>query len=237
MYVINPHVELMTWTEMPLETIYTAFRQCYYAGDIHEFAEEVRTGQISEEKQEALIEKVIASGHESPVEHVSFTFTIDGVSRAMTHQLVRHRIASYSQQSQRYCRCDDLPIVMPDFSYLDEERKKMCEDEIRRIGKEVELAYWRIEQCGGKAEDARAVLPNFAGTSIVVTMNCRSLLNFFRHRCCYRAQGEINAVARQMLELVRSQLPVVFAKAGPRCIVDKKCLESKPCGKRPWVAK
>ena len=234
MYVIEPHVELLTWTKMPLETIYTAFRQCYYAGDIHEFAEEVRTGQISEEKQEALIEKVIASGHESPIEHVSFTFIIDGVSRTLTHQFVRHRIASYSQQSQRYCRVDDLPIVMPDFSYLDDERKQLCEAEVKKIAQEIELAYWRIEQLGGRAEDARAVLPNCAGTSIVVTMNCRSLLNFFRHRCCYRAQGEINAVARQMLELVRSQLPVVFDKAGPRCLSLKRCPEDKPCGLNPW---
>lgn len=234
MYVATPGVELITWTDMPLETIYTAFRQCYYAGDIHEFAEEVRLGKVSEEKQEALIEKVISSGHESPIEHVSFTFAISGVSRALSHQFVRHRIASYSQQSQRYCSVTDLGIVMPDFSYLSDVQKNLCETAVKEFGVQVEEFYAKMKDFGAKNEDARAVLPNCASTSFMVTMNCRSLLNFFRHRCCYRAQKEINIIAHKMLEQVRVQLPVVFNKAGARCMTLKRCPEDKPCGKNPW---
>lgn len=234
MYVTTPEVELITWTDMPLETIYTAFRQCYYAGDIHEFAEEVRLGKVSEEKQEALIERVITSGHESPIEHVSFTFAISGVSRALSHQFVRHRIASYSQQSQRYCTVDDLGIVMPDFSYLGEVQRNLCETAVKEFAVQVEEAYAKLKDFGARNEDARAVLPNCTTTSFMVTMNCRALLNFFRHRCCYRAQKEINIVAHKMLELVKVQLPVVFDKAGARCITLKRCPEDKPCGKNPW---
>lgn len=234
MYVTTPEVELITWTEWPLETIYTAFRQCYYPGDIHQFIDDVHQGRISEEQQESLIEKIIESGHESPIEHVSFTFAISGVSRALSHQFVRHRIASYSQQSQRYCSMTDLGVVMPDFSYLPDVQKNLCETAIKDFAVTVEEAYAKLKDFGAKNEDARAVLPNCTDTSFVVTMNCRSLLNFFRHRCCYRAQKEINVVAWKMLELVRAQLPVVFAKAGPRCLSAKKCSEHKPCGKNPW---
>ena len=235
MYVTTPYVEIIACTGMPLETIYTAFRQCYFPGDIHTFADDVRHGKVAEEKQEALIRKVVASGHESPIEHVSFTFAISGVSRALTHQLVRHRLASYSQQSQRYVKMDDLAIVMPDLSYLTEEQQNLAKHAIRTHATMTEVTYRRLEECGVKAEDCRSVLPNSTATSIVVTMNCRSLLNFFQHRCCYRAQGEINAVARKMLELVKVQLPVVFENAGARCITLKRCPEAKPCGKRPWV--
>lgn len=234
MQLTTPKVELITRTDLPLETIYTAFRQCYYAGDIQQFSEDIRQGRISDEVMERLIERCVDSGHESAIEHVSFTFAISGVSRALTHQLVRHRIGSYSQKSQRYCRVDDLSIVMPDFSYLDDDNRQLCEDKIQEFAKQVEDAYWWLQQYGAKAEDARSVLPNFTETSIIVTMNCRSLLNFFRHRCCFRAQKEIREVAYKMLELVRTQLPVVFAKAGPRCILAKKCLENTPCGARPW---
>lgn len=234
MYVTTPEVELITWTELPLETIYTAFRQCYYPGDIHEFSEDVRQGRISEEMMERLIEKCISSGHESAIEHVNFTFAISGVSRALSHQFVRHRIASYSQQSQRYCKVEDLGIVMPDFSYLGDVQRNLCETAVKEFAAEVEAAYARLMDFGATMEDARSVLPNMTATSFVVTMNCRSLLNFFRHRCCYRAQAEINDIAWKMLELVKTQLPVVFGKAGPRCIAAKRCSEHKPCGRQPW---
>lgn len=237
MYVIQPEVELVTWTDLPLETIYTAFRQCYYAGDIHQFSEDAREGRIAEEMMERLVERCVDSGHESAIEHVSFTFAISGVSRALSHQFVRHRIASYSQQSQRYCSVTDLGIVMPDFSYLSDVQKNLCETAVKEFGVQVEEAYAKLKDFGAKNEDARAVLPNCASTSFMVTMNCRSLLNFFRHRCCYRAQTEIRDVAWAMLEQVRVQLPVVFAKAGPRCMMAKRCLEDKPCGMNPWKVK
>jgi thymidylate synthase (FAD) len=126
---------------------------------------------------------------------------------------------------------------MPDFSYLSDVQKNLCETAVKEFGAQVEEAYAKLKDFGAKNEDARAVLPNCASTSFMVTMNCRSLLNFFRHRCCYRAQTEIRDVAWAMLEQVRVQLPVVFAKAGPRCMTAKRCLEDKPCGMNPWKVK
>ncbi len=154
-------------------------------------------------------------GHFSVLEHASFTFGIEGISRACSHQLVRHRLASYSQQSQRYVSQKERfeAVTPPSIACRPElrERYEGLLEEIHRV-------YGQFLDAGVPAEDARFVLPNAAATKLVVTMNARELHHFFNLRCCRRAQWEIRAVARDMLRLVRRKAPVLFAKAGPGCL-------------------
>ena len=180
-------------------------------------------------------------GHISPVEHASFTFYIEGVSRAMTHQLVRHRLASYSQRSQRYVRHDGFEYVIPpqfkgkkvkeNGAGIDAEKyfQKTMEYLARRYAKLNEALGNKGESSN---EDARYVLPNACETKIFVTMNARALLHFFEERLCLRAQWEIRGVADQMLMFVREVCPSVFEGAGPKCLRLGKCPEGKmTCGK------
>ena len=177
-------------------------------------------------------------GHESPTEHVSFTFAIEGVSRSLLAQITRHRIASYSVQSQRYVRLDQFEYVTPPEIEQDPEAKKAFEEAMReenenykRIAAILKEGHIRRLMAEGmdeaaatkKAEklaieDARFVLPNACDTKMVATMNARSLQNFFRHRCCNRAQWEIRELADQMLRLVYPIAPALFAMAGPGCV-------------------
>lgn len=231
-------VELLAHTPEPLSVIYAAFRQCYHAGDVADMWPHLLSGDISQEKQAAFVEKILASGHASPVEHVSFTFALSGVSRALTHQLVRHRIASYSQQSQRYVDASAMDYVMPPAIAANEQARVRFEQFMQEVGS----AYRDIKQIlenAGRAshacEDARFVLPQAAASSIVVTMNCRTLLNFFEHRCCSRAQWEIRGVARTMLGICRDILPEIFRSAGARCERLHYCPEGEKftCGRYP----
>ena len=158
-------------------------------------------------------------GHHSVIEHAVFTFSVEGVSRALTHQLVRHRVASYSQQSQRYVSMKEPSYVTPHTVQDDPEALKVFED----TGK--------LESMGIPAEDARYLLPNGCTTNITITMNARELLHFFSLRCCNRAQWEIREMADRMLELCREVSPVIFRDAGPPC-VRGPCPEGKlSCGK------
>ena len=232
-------VKLLQMTENPLSLIYAACRQCYsasFAGDIFE-------KEIDDEEKERFIKKVVESGHESPLEHVKFTFAIEGVSRALTHQLVRHRIASYSQQSQRYVKEENFEYVIPPSIKQDEELRK----EFVRIMKETQASYNKVLKklkekgiTGEKAnQDARYILPQATETKIVVTMNCRELLHFFEQRCCMRAQWEIRNLANEMLKICKSHLPAVFSSAGPKCERLGYCPEGKKftCGRYPLKAK
>ena len=204
-------------------------RLCYAGGDVDRL---LRT--IEEKDQRAFVERVMAMGHESVLEHVSFTFLIEGVSRVLLAQLTRHRIASFSVQSQRYVS------YAGGFGYI-------VPPAIRALGPDAEAEYhaqmaqmqawyegWqkRLGDAGEKSnEDARFVLPNACDTKMIVTMNARSLYNFFAHRCCNRAQWEIRAVADQMLALVSAVAPTLFSGAGPSCC-RSGCREGKmSCGK------
>ncbi|MCG8529664.1 MAG: FAD-dependent thymidylate synthase [Desulfovibrionales bacterium] len=231
-------VELIASTPDPMAVIYAAFRQCYHAGFVGDMHAKILDGEISPEKQAAFIRKVMESGHASPIEHVSFTFAIEGVSRALTHQLVRHRIASFSQQSQRYVDGSDFDYIMPPAFAKIPEAKARFEAFLQEVGS----AYKDLKQIlddngrGEKSkEDARFVLPQAAESKIVVTMNCRSLLNFFEHRCCTRAQWEIRDMANKMLKICRAELPAVFENAGARCEKLKYCPEGEKftCGRYP----
>jgi thymidylate synthase (FAD) len=153
------------------------------------------------------------------------------MSRAASHQLVRHRIASYSQQSQRYVKVNSMPVIVPPSIAASEEAKA---DFLHHM-QACENAYHRIAQLDAvAAEDARFVLPSAAATHIVMTMNFRSLLHFFEERLCNRAQWEIRDLAGQMFKLCVRHYPAIFENAGPKCRRLKFCPEAKPCGAAPW---
>lgn len=232
------NVKLLESTQNAAALIYSACRQCYspdFAGDIYEKAR----GAADPAKVREFIAKVVASGHESPLEHVKFTFAIEGVSRALTHQLVRHRMASYSQQSQRYVEGSEFDHVIPPVFAKDEDLKARFLSTMSDIQKSYNdlLALLKEKGIEGEAanQDARFVLPQAAETKIVVTMNCRELKHFFHHRCCTRAQWEIRAMAKKMLDICAKELPEVFAASGAKCDDLGYCPEGKKftCGKYP----
>lgn len=244
-------VTLIAHTPEPEKVIATAAKLCYSSSDIGS----LRDG-LTEEKTESFINMLASIGHESPMEHVSFTFGIEGVSRACTHQLVRHRIASYSQKSQRYVNEDGFEFITPPEIAEVPEAKSEFErqmssivDSYHKIAEILTEKHTKtfLEQgidekdactkAKKKAyEDARFVLPNACETKIVVTMNVRSLFNFFKHRCCNRAQWEIKAVADEMLRICCEIAPNVFKNAGPSCVMTGKCPEGKmSCGKMKEV--
>jgi thymidylate synthase (FAD) len=165
-------------------------------------------------------------GHHSVIEHATFTFSVEGVSRSLTHQLVRHRIASYSQQSQRYVSMDTPTYVIPKTVEADPELKKVYEDTMKDIWESYNKLVEKIPP-----EDARYVLPNGCTTNITITMNARELFHLFTLRCCNRAQWEISDLADEMLRQCKAVSPIIFANAGPPC-VRGPCPEGKlTCGK------
>lgn len=185
-------------------------------------------GESSKKELQSILKHVMNLGHTSVIEHSCFTFVISEVSRSLTHQLVRHRIASYAQQSQRYVNLIEPLFVTPPKIKNHPEMKKAYEKTMQLIWEE----YNRLLELGIPAEDARYILPNATSTNIMVTMNARSLLNFFELRCCLHAQWEIRTLANKMLQLVKKEAPIIFSKAGPGCKTKGYCPENKTdC---PW---
>jgi thymidylate synthase (FAD) len=183
-------------------------------------------GSLSDEKVSGVIDRVMESGHHSVIEHASFTFSVEGASRVLTHQLVRHRLASFSQQSQRYVSLNEPSYVVPGTIAGDPE----LEDEFRKVMDASWKAYRNLA-ARVPIEDARYVLPNACTTNIVVTMNAREMWHFFTLRCCNRAQTEIRQMADEMLRQAKEATPKLFKGAGPPC-VRGKCPEGKmSCGK------
>lgn len=203
-------VRLINHTPDPERAIAVAARLCYApvgAAELLETADDASLARV--------LKTILDSGHHSTLEHASFTFAIDGVSRALTHQLVRHRMASYNQQSQRYVRFDGDPVYIVPPTVVE-----AGDDVLRRYAQAVEAAwdaYGALVEAGIPAEDARYLLPNAAETKIAVTMNARELLHFFELRCCKRAQWEIRELALAMLVLVQEVAPTVFHSAGASC--------------------
>lgn len=225
MHEVKPQVFLLdygTTIDEMTHKLYLAYRRCY--------ATNLRENEAGKKEMENFIRKMLKAehAHESPLEHASLTFHIT-CSRACSHQLVRHRIASYSQQSQRYVKMDNLPVVVP--PNMGASGARLME----RVCGELEGHYKNMIAHDIPAEDARYLLPNAVATHIVVTMNLRSLRHFFAERCCNRAQWEIRDIANQMLAVCKEVCPVVFENVGPHCMKLKRCPEAKPCGKRPWV--
>jgi len=180
--------------------------------------------QSSEKELQAILDHVMKLGHTSVVEHTTFTFAIGHVSRSLTHQLVRHRIASYAQQSQRYVNLETPCFITPPKIAKNKEMNTAYEQVMSTIWKE----YNKLLKLGIPAEDARYVLPNATCTNIMVTMNARSLLNFFELRCCLHAQWEIRQLANKMLKLVKEKAPLLFKDAGPPCQSKGYCPEHNP---------
>ena len=224
------NVELLYHTPDPERAIATAARLCYAPVGAVELME-----TMPEERVKSVLSTIMKSGHFSTLEHASYTFAIDGVSRALTHQLVRHRLASFNQQSQRYVKfTNGLETIKPASVAENAEASEIFDAAIdQAVG-----AYTKLLELGIPAEDARYLLPNAAETKIVVTMNVRELLHFFELRCCNRAQWEIRDLALKMLELVKPTAPYVFADAGASC-VRGACPEGKmTCGEPyPRVAR
>ena len=218
-------VELLYHTADPERAIATAARLCYAPVGASELME-----TMPDEKVRSVLRTVISSGHLSTLEHASYTFAVDGVSRALTHQLVRHRLASYNQQSQRYVRFEDgLATVKPESVAQNDETNRIFDQAIEAALE----GYKKLLDAGVPAEDARYLLPNAAESKIVITMNVRELLHFFSLRCCNRAQWEIRDMAHRMLELAKPTAPYIFMDAGPSC-VRGACAEGKMSCKNPY---
>lgn len=215
-------VTLLAHTPEPEKLVASAAKLCYSASDIESLMDGLTT-----EKVENFIKKLTDIGHQSPLEHCTFTFGVEGVSRALSHQLVRHRIASYSQKSQRYVNEDWFEYIVPPTVAENQDALLAFEDAMLECRK----AYSLLAELGIPAEDARFVLPNATETKIIVTMNIRSLLHFFEERCCSRAQWEIRNMANKMLAICKDVAPNLFRNAGPSC-VRGRCKEGKmSCGK------
>lgn len=216
-------VTLLTHTPEPEKIIACAAKLCYSDSDIDSLLEGLTTDKIKK-----FIKKLTDLGHQSPLEHCTFTFGVEGVSRALSHQLVRHRIASYSQKSQRYVNEEQFDYVIPPSIARDE----ICPLVFKALMEACNDVYKHLIRNGIPAEDARFVLPNACETKLVMTMNIRSLLHFFEERCCNRAQWEIRAMANEMLRICKEVAPHLFAKAGPSC-VRGKCKEGPMCCGKP----
>ena len=179
--------------------------------------------KTSDKELKSILEHVMSLGHTSVIEHASFNFAISDVSRSLTHQLVRHRIASYAQQSQRYVDFKEPNYVTPPEIAKNKKMKKAYDETMKNIWEQ----YNKLLEMGIPAEDSRFVLPNAACTNILVTMNARSLLNFFELRCCLHAQWEIRKLANLMLKEVKKTAPTIFKNAGPACKSKGICPENK----------
>lgn len=213
---------LLNSTPEPEKTVALAARLCYSDSTIDELGEKVAATST-----EKFLDKILKMGHTSVLEHASFTFGIEGISRATSHQLVRHRLASYSQQSQRYVTFDSPEYVTPASIASDSLKKKKFDEAV----KAVYGLYKELVGTGIPAEDARYILPNAACTKIIVTMNARELLHFFSLRCCERAQWEIRELATAMLVLAKKAAPFIFKGAGPACVTGPCSEGDMTCGK------
>ncbi len=238
------NVKLLSYTPEPEKLISAAAKLCYSDVSGEKIMED-----LNEEKAKKFLDFLMDLGHESPIEHVSFSFSVEGVSRVLTHQLVRHRIASYSQRSQRYVQEGQFHYVIPpEIAKIDKARnifiKQMEKDQeiyddlveilfenhflnFKENNSEKEAKKLAVKK---SIEDARYILPNSCETKIMITMNARSLIHFFNLRCCNRAQWEIRGLADKMLKEVKNVAPNLFKNIGPRCLKGP-CPEGKmTCG-------
>lgn len=235
-------VKVLEHTPNPENVVANAARLCYSDLELDDLFD-----KYTDKQNQKMISNLMSLGHESPIEHVSFTFGIEGVSRTLTHQLVRHRIASYSQQSQRYVRLNQFEYVVP--NSIANSQQLIISDDIgvfsnpyifyETIMETIQEGYDKLVEALIKdgltekeaIEDARYVFPNACETKIIVTMNARTLLNFFNLRCCNRAQWEIRELADKMLIECKAIAPNLFKYAGASCMYGK-CKEGKmSCGR------
>ena len=216
-------VELISWTNNPVGTVAKAASACY-----------------DSTPDRKIVSQCLASGHHSVIEHMNFTFKIEGVSRALTHQLVRHRIASYSQRSQRYCSEEGTKMVVPPSI----EQNNVARDIYNKIMWRIEEAYQDLQALEIPNEDARFVLPNACETTIYMTMNLRTLAHFMNERLCTRAQWEIRKMAQEMKKAIKENqfemhlddldMELIIGVCVPKCEAGKIkfCPEHKSCGRQ-----
>jgi thymidylate synthase (FAD) len=243
-------VTLLTYTPEPQKTVACGAKLCYSSAGI----ENIKEG-LTDEKVDSFLQMLQDLGHGSVFEHAYFTFGIEGVSRSLLAQLTRHRIASYSVKSQRYVREGQFGyVVPPEIEKIPEAREKYIAameqdqktyDELTEILKARHLEDFLAQGLPEKKaksmaekkaiEDARFVLPNACETQLVMTINARSLYNFFNERCCNRAQWEIRALAVEMLKAVKEVAPTMFRKAGPACVFGPCKEGNMTCGKAKEV--
>ncbi len=224
-------VKLLSYTNNPKRAIYSAARQCYSklpADKIYFDQDKKISGKLKK-----FIADLTKRGHLSPLEHVSFTFSATGLSRVCTHQLVRHRVASYSQQSQRYVSMDNFKFVIPKAIKNNKKAEaKFIEvvDYLKAQYKEIKKILEKDPKLNNEKinQDLRFLLPQGCQTKIVITMNSRQLLHFFSERLCLRAQWEIRELATKMLALAKKIIPEIFDKAGAKCKNLGYCPESNP---------
>lgn len=244
-------VELIRYTPEPEKVVAAAAKLCYSKTGIDGILDDLNI-----KKTEKFLNILMDLGHESPIEHVYFTFGVEGVSRVLTHQLVRHRIGcSYSQQSQRYVKLDQFEYIIPPqiennekaktlFVKAMEEDQKYYDsivdilytdnlDKLLKEGKNEKTASQTAEKMS--IEDARYVFPNACETKIVFTMSARALLHFFRLRACERAQWEIRELSFEMIKKVKAVAPNIFKHAGPECLSGECPEGAMSCGKRKQV--
>ena len=222
-------VQLVRHTGTPQDLVALGARLCYAGGTLDSLVE-----KISSNDQEAFVQKVMGMGHDSVLEHASFTFLVEGVSRVLLAQLTRHRIASFSVQSQRYVSYQSGfgYIIPPAIRALGEEAVAEYESQMAQIQGWYEGWQQKLGNAGEKSnEDARFVLPGACETRVLFTMNARELRHFFALRMCNRAQWEIRAMAQQMFEQVYPAAPALFADAGPGCISGPCPEGGRSCGK------
>lgn len=239
-------IKLINYTPNAEETIASAGKLCYSSVGVDEIDK-----NLSKEAIQKYINMLNNLGHESPIEHASFTFVAEGISRSLSHQLVRHRLASYSQQSQRYVKINNFEYIIPPSIEENEEAKevfiKAMQEDQKNYSQITDVLFNKNynsfikegiaeKEARRKAEklaieDARYVFPNACETKIVFTMNTRSLMHFFSLRCCNRAQWEIRNMAFEMVKICKKIYPTLFKNAGPNCI-NGPCPEGKmSCGK------
>ena len=249
------NVTLLAYTPQPEKVVAAAAKLCYSNAGIGELLDSISDGSAA-----AFLQRLSDYGHQSPAEHVSFTFGIEGISRACLAQLTRHRLASFSVQSQRYVNQSaanaggaDAKIIVPPSIAEDGEASEAFAQAVKTVRYAYDHLHKVLEDkftyelthdafaldedtARKKAkklanEDARFILPEGSETRLIVTMNARELNHFFKLRCCNRAQWEIRAVADEMLKLVYPIAPNLFKDAGPGCVAGKGCTEgSMSCG-------
>lgn len=239
-------VKIIAYTPEPEKVISMAAKLCYSAVGVDEIEK-----NLTDDKVDKFLNMLINIGHESPLEHTTFTFAVEGISRACSHQIVRHRIASFSQQSQRYVKLEQFEYIIPEeIAKIEEAKKIFIEamendqktydnlvdilfnkhyEKLLKEGTEDKKAKRNAEKMA--IEDARYVFPNACETKMVFTMNTRSLYNFIHHRTCERAQTEIRELSVLMLRELKKIAPILFKNMGPKC-VSGPCPEGNmTCGK------
>ena len=240
------NVELLQYNPDCEKIVAAAAKLCYSSSEINGIL-----NGLDKEKTTAFVEKLMSMGHESPLEHISFTFGIEGVSRSLLAQFTRHRIASYSVKSQRYVNEGKFEFIIPPEIQNEPEALKLfmeaMEDDTAKYNAISDILFNKhynamindgISEKKAKInaekkaiEDARYILPNACETKMIATFNARSLLNFFNHRCCERAQWEIRDMADKMLALVKEFAPTIFRYAGPSCLSGACPEGAMSCGK------